>query len=63
MLLFGQQKEQLACKKLSGGMLAWKSAVKRVHVCMLQHCYSVFLLYIYEITRTRPQWHVVAVRK
>jgi len=34
MLLVGQQKGHLACKKLSGGVLSWLSVWAEVQVCM-----------------------------
>jgi len=36
MLLDGQQKGHPACKKLSGGMLAWLSVWDEVQICMAQ---------------------------
>jgi len=34
MLLVGQQERHLACKKLSGGMLAWLSVWGEVQTCI-----------------------------
>jgi len=34
MLLFGQQEGHLACKKLSGGVLAWLSIWSEVQTCI-----------------------------
>ena len=39
-LLVGWQKGHPACKKVSGGVLAWKRAVKRVCVCVCAHGYD-----------------------
>jgi len=36
MLLVGRQEGHLACKKLSGGVLAWLSVWGEVHICMSQ---------------------------
>jgi len=33
-LLVGRQEGQLACKKLSGGMLAWLSVWVKVQICI-----------------------------
>jgi len=33
-LLVGQQEEHLACKKLSGGMLAWLCVSVKVQICI-----------------------------
>ena len=35
MLLVGQQEGHPACKKLSGGMLAWLSVWDKVQICIL----------------------------
>jgi len=35
MLLIGRQEGHLACKKLSGGMLAWLSVWDEVQICIL----------------------------
>jgi len=34
MLLVGRQEGHLACKKLSGGVLAWLSACREVQTCI-----------------------------
>jgi len=34
MLLVGQQKGHLACKKLSGGMLAWLAVWGEMQICI-----------------------------
>jgi len=34
MLMVGQQEGQLACKKLSGGVLAWLSVWSEVQACI-----------------------------
>jgi len=33
-LLVGRQEGHLACKKLSGGVLAWLSVWSEVHICI-----------------------------
>jgi len=46
MLLVGQQQEHPACKKLSGGMLAWLCVWDEVQICILPsrcHCHSLSL--------------------
>jgi len=46
MLLVGQQKGHLACKKLSGGVLAWLSVWSEVQTCIWPswcHCHSLSL--------------------
>jgi len=43
-LLVGQQEGHLACKKLSGGVLAWLSAWSKVQTCIWPsgcHCHSL----------------------
>ena len=45
-LLVGQQEEHLACKKLSGGVLAWLSVWSEVQTCIWPswcHCHSLSL--------------------
>jgi len=45
-LLVGWQEEHLACKKLSGGVLAWLSVWNEVHTCIWPsgcHCHSLSL--------------------
>ena len=66
MLLVGQQKGHLACKKLSGGVLAWLSVWSEVQTCIWPswcHCHSVscfskiqivFLHFWYQPTRVVP---------
>jgi len=44
MLLVGRQEGHLACKKLSGGMLAWLSVWGEVYICIWPsrcHCHSL----------------------
>jgi len=41
-LLVGWQEGHLACKKLSGGMLAWLSVWGEVQICTC-HCHSLSL--------------------
>jgi len=44
MLLVGQQEGHLACKKLSGWMLAWLCVWVKVQICIWPswcHCYSL----------------------
>jgi len=44
MLLVGQQKGHLVCKKLSGGVLAWLSVWSEMQTCIWPswcHCHSV----------------------
>jgi len=43
MMLVGQQEGHPACKKLSGGVLAWLSNWGEVHICSWSHCYSLLL--------------------
>jgi len=46
MLLVGQQEGHMACKKLSGGMMAWLSVWGEVQSCILSswcHCHSLSL--------------------
>jgi len=46
-LLVGWQEGHLACKKLSGGVLAWLSVWSEVQTCIWPsscHCYSMSLL-------------------
>ena len=46
MLLVGQQKGHLACKKLSGGVLAWLYIWSEVQICIWPswcHCHSLSL--------------------
>jgi len=46
MLLVGQQKGHLVCKKLSGGVLAWLSVWSEVQICIWPswcHCHSLSL--------------------
>jgi len=46
MLLFGWQEGHLACKKLSGGMLAWLCVWVKVQICIWPrwcHCHSLSL--------------------
>jgi len=46
MLLVGQQEGHPACKKLSGGVLAWLSVSREVRVCIWPswwHCHSLSL--------------------
>jgi len=46
MLLVGRQEGHLACKKLSGWMLAWLSVWGEVHICIWPsrcHCHSLSL--------------------
>ena len=46
MLLVGWQEEHLACKKLSGGVLAWLSVWSEVQACIWPrwcHCHSLSL--------------------
>ena len=63
-LLVGRQEGRLACKKLSGGVLAWLSVWSEVQTCIimaqmmpLQHTASCFskihigLLFWYRLTR------------
>ena len=40
MLLVGQQEGHLACKKLSGGVLAWLSVWSEVQTCMWPSCHG-----------------------
>jgi len=43
-LLVGWQEGHLACKKLSGGMLAWLCVWVKMHICICPswcHCHSV----------------------
>jgi len=45
-LLIGQQEGHPACKKLSGGMLAWLGIWVKVQICIWRswcHCYSLSL--------------------
>jgi len=45
-LLVGQQEGHLACKKVSGGMLAWLSVWGKVQICIWPsccHCHSLSL--------------------
>jgi len=45
-LLVGRQEGHLACKKLSGGVLAWLSVWSEVQTCIWPsgfHCHSLFL--------------------
>ena len=42
-LLVGQQEGQLACKKLSGRMLAWLSIWGKVQICIWPYCHSLSL--------------------
>ena len=45
-LLVGRQEEHPACKKLSGGVLAWLSVWSEVQTCIwpsLCHCHSLSL--------------------
>ena len=47
MLLIGRQEGHPACKKLSGGVLAWLSVWSEVQTCMLPswcHCHSLSLV-------------------
>ena len=43
-LMVGWQEEHPACKKLSGGVLAWLSVLGKVQICILPglyHCHSL----------------------
>jgi len=45
-LVVGQQEGHLACKKLSGGVLAWLSVWSEMQICVwpgLCHCHSLSL--------------------
>jgi len=45
-LLVGRQEGHPACKKLSGGALAWLSLCSKVQICIspsLYHCHSPYL--------------------
>ena len=45
-LLVGRQEGHLACRKLSGGVLAWLSVCSEVQTCIWPswcHCHSLFL--------------------
>ena len=66
MLLVGQQEGHPACKKLSGGVLAWLSVWSEVQTCIWPswcHCHSLFLAsaksrfvlpFWYRLTRVVP---------
>ena len=66
MLLVGQQEGHPACKKLSGGVLAWLSVWSEVQTCILPswcHCHSLSLASVksrlvlpfwYRLTRVVP---------
>jgi len=52
-LLVGWQEGHPACKKLSGGMLAWLSVSVKVQICIWPsrcHCYSLSLASV------NPDW-------
>jgi len=65
-LLVGRQEGHLACKKLSGGVLAWLSVWSEVRTCIQPswcHCHSLFLASVksrlvlpfwYRLTRVVP---------
>ena len=65
-LLVGRQEGHLACKKLSGGMLAWLSVCSEVQTCIWpswRHCHSLSLASVksrlalpfwYRLTRVVP---------
>jgi len=67
LLLVGRQEGHSACKKLSGGVLAWLSVWSEVQTCILPssyHCYSpslasgksgLVLPFWYRLTRVVPE--------
>jgi len=74
MLLVGQQKGHLACKKLSGGVLAWLYIWSEVQICIWPswcHCHSLSLASVksrlvlhfwYQPTRVVPDKGPLSVR-
>jgi len=59
MLLVGQQEEHPACKKLSGGVLAWLSVWSEVQTCISPswcHCHSLSLASV-KSRLVLPSWY------
>ena len=63
-LLVGRQEGHLACKKMSGGVLAWLSVWSKVQTCSWCHCHSLslssvksrlFLPFWYRLTWVIPE--------
>jgi len=58
-LLVGRQEGHLACKKLSGGVLAWLSVWSKVQTCIWPswcHCYSLSLASV-KSSLVLPFWY------